>query len=822
MAEPLEALLRACTVRVLGGPMPGAGFFVAPHIVVTCAHVIGDNAELRVRWERDWGSPVEAPVTGKIAVLDDGGRPIPALERDYPDIAVLEVAADVAGLDNHPCVLLDADWPTYDDSFQVFGYPAEGGAVQLTPARLTYRGIHGVYPTAYMDLASDTVKPGMSGAAVLNLRSRAVCGVVVASKHIAHPEGALAVPWSVIEPGIADVMTANLAFHDRDARWAASAAVHRRRQPFRLPRVVAHFTGRDDLMAELDCTLDVRLSGVITQIISGLGGVGKTQLAASFAAAHSDEFNIIAWIRADDGWVTDLADLAVFLGLPVSGRNPSERATDVLAFLSSTDRRWLLVLDNIPGPAALQELPVSGNGRILATTRHRGGYEGLGSELAVDVLGLDSAVKFLMARSGRADEKRDARAVATAVGCFPLALVHAADYCARDGGAPFSEYLGLLDSLPSQELYDSSRDDFYQQTVAVTWNTSITAAEQRAALARSAIEMTAYLAPAIPRSFFSVLDEHSAPGKKRVSDALAALHRYSLATVTDNQVSVHRLVQKVIRDQLSGQANAMAAAHSLDAVDQAWLGGTLPPTWPQWQELTSHVVAVADIEDVSGIDASRLVSVLNWTCSFLLSADQLVLAREIAARAVAISGRLLAPDHLETFTARWRLGDSYRRDMPRKAIKIFKPLAADSERILGAEHEMTLTVRDALGDTYRYAGQTAQAIKTLEPLVTDSERILGTEHDSTIAARNDLALAYLQAGRAVEAVPILEQLASYAERVYGPETPSTLTIRLNLAGAYTSTGRAAEGRAIAEQLAIDAERILGPEHRLTVAARQWI
>ena len=37
--------------------------------------------------------------------------------------------------------------------------------MQLTPARLTYRATHGISPTAYLDLASDTIKPGMSGAA---------------------------------------------------------------------------------------------------------------------------------------------------------------------------------------------------------------------------------------------------------------------------------------------------------------------------------------------------------------------------------------------------------------------------------------------------------------------------------------------------------------------------------------------------------------------------------------------------------------------------------------------------------------------------------
>ena len=53
MADRLEDLLRGCTVRVTGGPMPGAGFFVAPGKVLTCVHVIGDSAALVVRWERD-------------------------------------------------------------------------------------------------------------------------------------------------------------------------------------------------------------------------------------------------------------------------------------------------------------------------------------------------------------------------------------------------------------------------------------------------------------------------------------------------------------------------------------------------------------------------------------------------------------------------------------------------------------------------------------------------------------------------------------------------------------------------------------------------
>ena len=433
MADRLEDLLRGCTVRVTGGPRPGAGFFVAPGMVLTCVHVIGDSTALVVRWERDGQPALEARVSGRAAVLADRGRPIPALDRDYPDIAVLEID----GLEGHPCVRIDPEWPSQEDSFQVFGYPEEGGAVQLTPARLTYRGTHGTLPAAYLDLASDTIKPGMSGAAVLNLRSGAVCGVVVASKHPARPDGALAIPWSAIDMDLADVLAANRAFHTVDRRWEEAAASRRERLRFRLPRVVAHFTGRDDLLAQLDVALSQRRAGVITQTISGLGGVGKTQLAAAYVAAHHDEFDIAAWVRAEDGGIADLADLAVALALPVVGRTPPERAGDVLVFLSNTDRRWLLVFDNAPGPQALAGLPSSGRGRVLVTSRHRGGYDAFGAELAVDVFDPSTARRYLLARSGRTgQEAGDADAVAAALGYLPLALAHAGAYCASEHRRP--------------------------------------------------------------------------------------------------------------------------------------------------------------------------------------------------------------------------------------------------------------------------------------------------------------------------------------------------------------------------------------------------
>ena len=816
MADRLEDLLRGCTVRVSDGPISGAGFFVAPGKVLTCVHVIEDSAALVVRWERDGQATLEADWCRPVVVLADRGRPIPDLKCPYPDIAVLEIG----GLDGHPCVRIDPEWPSLEDGFQVFGYPEEGGAVQLTPARLTYRGTHGTLPTAYLDLASDTIKPGMSGAAVLNLRSGAVCGVVVASKHPARPDGALAVPWSAIDTDLADVLAANRAFHAMDKRWEEAAASRRERLRFRLPRVVAHFTGRDDLLAQLDAALSQRRAGVITQMISGLGGVGKTQLAAAYVAAHHEEFDIAAWVRADDGGIADLADLAVALALPVAGRTPPERADDVLVFLSNTDRRWLVVFDNIPGPQALGGLPSSGRGRVLVTSRYRGGYDAFGAELAVDVFDPGTARRYLLARSGRTgQETGDADVVAAALGYLPLALAHAGAYCASETGVPFGEYLELLEDLPAQELFDTSPDVFYQHTVAATWNTSITAAGQRTPLARPALEMTAYLAPeAIPRSFFAVLEENSAAGRKRVADALTALHRYSLATVDGNQISVHRLLQKVIRDRLIGQDQASAVTHALTAIQRAVPDDPeLPATWPQWQELAPHVIALASIEAADNLTAAL------QTANYLGHTGRYADARDLCRRVADARTRILGSEHPDTLQARNDLAYwTGQASDPAAARDLFTDLRPIRQRVLGPEDPDTLLTRANLAQFTGLAGDATRARDQLAALLPFRERVSGPKDPETLKTRASLARWTGEAGDPATARDLFAELLRDRQRVLGPEHLDTLTTRASLARWTGEAGDPATARDLFAELLRDRQRVLGPKHPDTLATQDLL
>ncbi len=86
-----------------------------------------------------------------------------------------------------------------------------------------------------------------------------------------------------------------------------------KRPPGALPPVwnVPHlhnlnFTGRDDLLAELEQANNT----AITQAIARLGGVGKTQLATEFVYRHAADFALVWWAEEPLSLRADLAGLA--------------------------------------------------------------------------------------------------------------------------------------------------------------------------------------------------------------------------------------------------------------------------------------------------------------------------------------------------------------------------------------------------------------------------------------------------------------------------------------------------------------------------------
>jgi DNA-binding SARP family transcriptional activator len=598
-------------------------------------------------------------------------------------------------------------------------------------------------------------------------------------------------------------------------------AVQARRVRLGLPLAAAHFTGRNEELEAIDEALRRADRAVVTQAITGLGGVGKSQLAARYVHKHADEYDVVAWIRAEDGGIADLSELAGEVGLAVAQLTPAQRAGGVLRWLSDCHERWLLVLDNVAAPEQLRDCcPSSGNGRVIVTTRDRAIAQ-FGPSLSVDVFDLPTAVEYLLATSGRTQDRDGATRLARALGFLPLALSHAGAYCAA--GTSFDEYLQLLGALPAAELFDDHPEASYAQTVASTWQVSIQAAERQAPLARQVLEMAAYLAPdAIPRELFEVLldDPGSASARKSLLDAFNALHRLSLAQIDDAVVNVHRLLQKTIRDDPNICADETAAVSALAAVAAAFPRKLRQPqTWPQCERLLPHALAIATELTTPGEAGQRLVRLLISAGEYLFRADPRARAVDTATRALACAQQILGAEHPDTLSAGTILAGSYQAaGRIGEAIVLGERTLADYERILGPEHPDTLIASTILALSYWDAGRTTDAIDLGERTLADCERILGRERPETLNAETILALCYWAAGRIGEAIELEERTLADCERILGRERPETLIASITLALYYAEVGRLTEAIELGERVVPDSVRILGPEHPDTLTA----
>lgn len=646
----------------------------------------------------------------------------------------------------------------------------------------------------------------------LPVGARSIAGGQASTDRRDEPIGPAEVGLALPRPSTAFVC------RDQAHRGESTPAAGSARLRFNLPLVVASFVGREAELDVIDEALSTADRAVITQAIAGLGGVGKSQLAARYVQQRTENYDLVAWIRAEDGGIADLAKLAVKLGASSDKASPHDLAQLALDWLSDAELRWLLVLDNVVSPEQLERCcPRGGRGRVLVTSRDRAVRE-FGRLLTVDVFDEETATAYLIEHARRPGDRHAARRLAIALGQLPLALSHAAAYC--QSGTSFAEYLALLGDLPARELFDSHPALSHAQTVASTWRTSMRAANEAAPLADDVLAMAGHLAPdTIPKSLLAGIVDGATPrGRKRMSDALNALARFSLATVDDDSVSLHRLMQKTIRDDAAARGDRRGALRALAALQRAFPAHVSQPReWPRCEQLLPHVLALADALRDPGDAGVDLVDLLNRACRYLHYAEPGRRYLATSQITTAHAERLLGAEHPATLVARNDHAAAHHfAGRTAAAVAIFEPLVHDHERILGVEHPATLTVRNNLAYTYRKNERPGDAVSILEALLPNRRRLLGERHHQTLTSANNLARAYNDVGRTAEAIAILEPLVADHDEIVGPDHPSTLLTRHNLALAYVSDRRLGDAIAILQPLRADVERILGKNHPYTL------
>jgi tetratricopeptide (TPR) repeat protein len=578
---------------------------------------------------------------------------------------------------------------------------------------------------------------------------------------------------------------------------------------------------------------------VVVRAVTGMRGVGKTHLAAAYARARvAERWRLVAWINAEEGAgvLAGLSEVAAALGLQAGDAEAAGRA--VRRWLETGGDRCLLVFDNAADPAVLRPfIPAAGAARVVITSNERSMGD-LGAGVPVEVFTQEEALAFLAERTGSADTV-DAGLVAEELGYLPLALAQAAAVIVGQR-LRYGTYLDRLRALAAGELLKPEKAGQYPHGVAAAILLSVEGvrADDDTGVAIAVMELLAMLSPAgVRRTMIHAAGRHGALGRDgqvggRAADvvdrALARLAGASLLTfsVDGSTVTAHRLVTRVIREQLVAQ-DALVAVCSTTAGLLDALAESLDRAWHEdraaVEDLVEQIMAfygVAAAFPDSDL-ARRLIGLRSWVVVFLTylghSTAQLI---GIAEPLLADYERVLGTDHPDTLTTRNNLALAYREaGRTAEAIGLYEQTLADRERVLGTDHPETLRSRGGLASAYRDEGRLAESIALHEQTLADRERMLGTEHPDTLAARVSLGSAYREARRTDDAIALYEQALADRERALGSDHPDTLATRGRLGGAYRDAGRLAEAIVLHKRALADRVRMLGVDHPDTLRAR---
>ncbi len=649
-----------------------------------------------------------------------------------------------------------------------------------------------------------------------------------------------------------------------------------RRNPF--------FTGREEVLTHLHTAFEGGNAMAIPLAISGLGGIGKTQIAIEYAYRYRQHYQAVFWIDASTrGTLSNcFLALAALLNLPEQHKQDQDIVVQrAIKQWLTTHTQWLLILDNVENPEIITDyLPVEGTGSVLLTTRLQAlGAVAQGFE--VEKMELKEGVMFLLRRARAIvpgtsfeqvmEESRvQAKEIVKALDGLPLALDQAGAYI-EETHSGLLEYLDLFDVHRKDLLLRRGRFPLdHPASVTATWSLSFQQVEQESVAAADLLRLLAFLDPeAVTEEIITLGATELGPVlETTVGDPLQldrmveVLLHYSLIRRNRKAkaLSIHRLVQAVLKDGMEKDIQRIWAERAIRAVNRVFPDVELQ-NWEEvkagCQRFLQNVQVGAMHSEEYALAFSGAARLFSAAAFYLLMQARYQQAELLLLRALATHQKVPETDRLDMARTLNDLGEVYRyQGKYKEAEPLLQEALEIRQEVLGEEHlDVAQTILHQ-ADLYRARGNYIKAeplyLRTLHirealgldsPLIAESyyglarlyyslekyqqaemfceralriqERHVGSKHPIIASILSTLAKVYQRQNKFDIAKEISMRALRIREDTSGVNHPNVATILNNLVEIYHAEGRYSEAEPLIARALRIHEQVLGPEHPFT-------
>lgn len=601
-----------------------------------------------------------------------------------------------------------------------------------------------------------------------------------------------------------------------------------------------HFVGREAILASLRNTLCENGAKDCNHRVAlyGMGGVGKTQVAIEYVKRYESTYEGVYWVQATDraSILSGFHEMARAIGCIPSTTvlSSMEIATLTLTWLRQHER-WLVVFDNLDDITAIEDLlpETTWNGHTIITTRNPNvsGIPAKGLEVPVyDEL---EAVELLLTRAevsleGKSEvHTAEAKRVVRELGYLPLGIEQAAAYIreeTKDLHKFLPRYKANRKLLHVRVPTGNWR---YKLSVATTWDMSFQSIKSKDPSSARLLQLFAFLNPdGISIDFLVAGKDGLDPTLRGLVDspaletALFSLEQFSLVgRLEGGRIIVHRLVQSVIRDNMSTKE---VEEWSHVCVSLCELAFPKPGSWNgdlqmlnKCRQLQEQVIAPLMLEGMPRTQAWGHVA--TTIATFLLDDGKYGLAEDIFTNILDLRNTILGPDHPDTSASMDGLGRTYRRQgRLDKAAKLQGIASMKLREILGEGHEATLDNIAELAFTYWKLGKVEESSGLCELAVETAVKELGDRHATTLKLFGRLATIYWGQGRLEDSARLDEAVLEGSRAALGEQHPDTLLAMHNLALTYRMSGKLELSVKLDERALAGRRRVLGDEHPDTI------